>query len=131
MSYWNGLGGTIVADPSGVPLTINVTKHTVRKTARLAETTHSGNTATSFAKVIPHYEWEAEGVFDDTNLVDTDLSLIEGAVVTLKFNDGSSTKFVTLTSTSVETVEEVEDVREDVIRWVVRGKGGTITRQAT
>lgn len=131
MAFWNGLGGTIVRDPSGSAQSINVTKHVIRKTSRLAETTHSGNTATSFQEVIPHYEWEAEGVWDDANLVDTDLGMEEGDVETLKFNDGSSTKFVTLTGTTIESIEEVEDVVNDVIRWTMRGKGGTITRQVT
>lgn len=128
MSYWNGLGGSLLI---GGSVTLAVTKHTVRKTSRLAETTNSANTATSFQNVIPHYEWEAEMVFDDTVLVDTDGGLSEGAVVTVKFNDGSSTKFATLTGTTVESVEEIEDVREDVIRVMVRGKGGTLTRQIT
>lgn len=131
MAFWNGLGGTIVRDPASAAQVINVTKHTIRKTARLAETTHSGNTATSFQEVIPHYEWEAEGVFDDTNLIDTDLGMEEGDVETLKFNDGGSSKFVTLTGTTIESIEEVQDVREDVIRWSIRGRGGTITRQVT
>lgn len=125
MAYWNGLGGHITV---GI-VTLSVTKHTVRKTARLAETTNSGNTATSFGKVIPHYEWEVEGVWDDAVLPDTDGGLDEGASVTITFADGSSGQTCTLTGTSVETLEEVEDVREDVIRWVARGKGGTLTRQ--
>lgn len=131
MSFWNGLSGNVVRDPSGSAQVINVTKHTIRKTARLAETTHSGNTATSFQSVIPHYEWEFEAIFDDANLVDTDLGLNEGDVETLKFIDGGSGKFVTLTGTTCESIEEIEDVREDVIRYMVRGKGGTLTRQVT
>lgn len=127
MAYWNGLGGSILRGA----FEIEVTKHVVRKTARLAETTHSGNTATSFQEVIPHYEWEAEGVFDDTALIDTDGGLIEGDVVTITFTDGGSGKTVVLTNTTVESIEEVEDVVNDVIRWTARGKGGTITRQAT
>lgn len=127
MAYWNGLGGSILRGASSIA----VTKHVVRKTSRLAETTNSGNTATSFQEVIPHYEWEAEGVWDDTVLIDTDQGLVEGDVVTITFNDGGSTKTVVLTNTTVESIEEVEDVVNDVIRWTARGKGGTITRQVT
>lgn len=131
MAYWSGLSGTLVRDPASAAQVINVTKHVIRKTSRLAETTHSGNTATSFQEVIPHYEWEAEGIWDDANLIDTDLGCEEGDVETIKFIDGGSGKFVTLTGTTIESIEEVEDVVNDVIRWTMRGKGGTITRQVT
>lgn len=127
MALWSGLGGEIVVSA----VTLHCSKHTVRKTARLAESTHSGNTATNFEKVIPHYEWTVEVPWDDTNLPDTDAGLAEGAKVTIVFHDGASGKTLTLTDTSVETVEEVNDNNQDIIRSVITGKGGTLTRQTT
>lgn len=131
MAFWNGLGGSLTVDPAGAAFVLVVHKHTVRKTARLVENTHSGVTATNFEKVVPHYEWTAEIPWDDTKLPDTDGTLNEGAKVTLKFTDGGSTKFLTLTDTSVETLEEVVDVANNIITVVLSGKGGTLTRQVT
>lgn len=127
MSFWSGSGGEIIV--GGV--TLHCTKHTVRKTSRLAENSHSGVAATNFEHVIPHYEWTVEVPWDDTNLPDTDAGLAEGAKVTIRFNDGASSKFKTLTNTSVEVVEEVDDNQGDIIRSVISGKGGTLTRQTT
>jgi len=127
MSFWSGNGGQIVVGA----VTLNVTKHTVRKTARLAEATHSGVAATNFEKVVPHYEWSAEIPWDDTNLPDTDAGLAEGAKVTIVFHDGDSGKTLTLTNTSVETLEQVDDNEKDIIRAVATGKGGTLTREVT
>ena len=131
MSFWSGNSGEIIVDPSGAAITLNCTKHTVRKTARLAEATHSGVAATNFEKVVPHYEWSVEVPWDDNNLPDTDATLIEGAKVTIKFVDGASGKFLILTNTSVETLEQVDDNEKDIIRAIITGKGGTLTREVT
>jgi hypothetical protein len=131
MALWSGNSGEIVVDPAGAALTLNVTKWTVRKTARLAEATHSGKAATNFEKVVPHYEWTAEVPWDDENLPDTDGTLIEGAKVTIRFVLGASTKLIVLTDTSVETLEQVDDNENDIIRAVVSGKGGSLTRETT
>jgi hypothetical protein len=128
MSVWNGLGGGITV---GAGVELPVSKHTVRKISTLADVSHSGSSARMFHSVIPHYEWEIELPFDDTRMVDVDEGLVEGASVTLRFDDGSSGKFLILTGTSVESIEEVEDVLNDVIRVAVRGKGGVLTRQVT
>lgn len=128
MSYWSGLGGGITVN-AGSELPIH--SHTVRKTSRLVENSHSGVTATNFEHIIPHYEWTIRIPWDDTRLPDTDEGLNEGAKVTIKFDDGGSGKFCTLTNTSVETLEEEEDVMNNIIMAVVSGKGGTLTRQVT
>lgn len=130
MAFWSGNGGEILVG-TGSPVTLNVAKHTVRKTSRLAENTHSGTPATNFEHVVPHYEWTVEVPWDDSNLPDTDVGLIEGAKVIIRFNDGASGKYLTLTDTSVETIEEVDDNANDIIRSVISGKGGTLTRQVT
>jgi hypothetical protein len=127
MSFWTGNGGEIVVGA----VTLHVTKWTVRKTARLAEATHSGTTATNFEKVVPHFEWTAEVPWDDTNMPDVDAGLAEGAKVTIVFHDGASGKTFTLTNTSVETLEQVNDNENDIIRVTVSGKGGTLTRETT
>lgn len=127
MAFWNGLGGKITVGA----VDLNVHSHTVRKTARLAETTHSGNTATAFAKIVPHYEWTVKVPWDDTNLPDTDAGLTEGSLVTIIFLDGGSGKTCTLTNTSVESIEEEQDVQNNIIIAVISGKGGTLTRQVT
>lgn len=129
MSFWNGLGGGVVIN-GGAELP--VTRHVVNKTARLTETTYSANTATSYQSVVPDFSWEIEGIWDDTVLPDTDANLTDGTVLTtLVFQDGTSTKSVTLSGTTVESLVETEDVVNDVIRWRATGKGGTITRQVT
>jgi hypothetical protein len=127
MALHSGNGGEIVVGA----VTLHVTKWTVRKTARLAEATHSGKTATNFEKVVPHYEWTAEIPWDDTNLPDTDAGLVEGAKLTITFHDGASGKTLVLTDTSVETLEQVDDNENDIIRAVASGKGGTLTRETT
>lgn len=127
MAFWNGLGGKILVGA----VEMEVHSHTVRKTAKLTENTHSGSTASNFEKLYPHYEWTVKVPWDDTKLPDTDVGLNEGAKVTIKFNDGSSGKFATITDTSVETLEEELDVMSNIILAVISGKGGTLTRQVT
>jgi len=127
MSQWSGNGGTITV--GGV--SVDIGKWTLRKAARLAENTHSGKTATNFEKVVPDYSGSLEIPWDDTNLPDTDVGLVEGAKVTIRFNFGLSGKFQILTYTSVETCEDVDDNANDIIRTMVTFKGGTLTRAVT
>jgi hypothetical protein len=131
MSFWAGPGGSVVVSPGVGAKTLQLHKHTVRKTAKLAENNHSGVTASNFEFVLAHYEWTIEIPWDDENLPDTDVGLEEGAKVAIQFMDASSGKFATLTDTSVESLEETYVTDEGVLVAVISGKGGTLTRQVT
>lgn len=103
----------------------------MRKGSRLAETTDSGTSSSRYLQVVKDHSWSASVVWDKDNLPDTDFGLIEGAVVTLIFAMGDSTKTETLTGTTVETLEDVMDSAGDVIRTEISGKGGVLTRPVT
>lgn len=128
MAFWSGNGGSIKVGST----THNfVGKWTLRKNSRLTENTHSGTPATNYLAVVPDHSWTVEIPWDDTVLPDTDMGLSEGGQVTLTFNYGASGKFAVLTNTTVETIEEVDDNAQDIIRVVLSGKGGTLTRPVT
>lgn len=131
MAFWGGPGGDLIVDPSGVPKTINVRSHKVRKKSISAQNNHSGVAADNHEPLLPAYEWEALIPWDDTNIPDVDMGLVENTKVTLKFKDAGSGKFCTLTNTLVENLEEAYDVDEDIIVMTASGKGGTLTRQVT
>lgn len=128
MSVWNGLGGGIIVN-SGTELPVQ--GWTLRKNARLTENSHSGVSATNYELVIKDHSWTADIPWDDTRLPDTDEGLNEGDKVTIRFDKGTSTKFATLTSSSVETLEEVNDVANNILMVRVSGKGGVLTRDIT
>lgn len=103
----------------------------LRKGARLSDNTHSGVAAANYDAVVPDHAWSASIPWDDTNIPDTDFGLVEGAKVTLRFNQGATGKFEVLTGTTVEHVEDVHDNAGDIIRTEVSGKGGVLTRALT
>ena len=127
MSFWSSLGGSMITNA----MTLKVHKTQISKTMRLAENSHSGVSATNFEAVIPHYEWSASIPFDDTVLIDTDAGMIEGAKIDFSFMDGLSGKFCGLTGTSVEKIDQVVDVSQNIIMYEVSGKGGVLTREVT
>lgn len=127
MANWSGNGSSLVIAAAALATTLT----RLRKMARLAETTNSGTSSSQYQAVVSDHSWSASCVWDDTNLPDTDFGLIEGAVVTLKFNMGASGKFETLTNTTVESLEDIMDARNDVIRTDISGKGGVLTRPVT
>lgn len=128
MAFWSGNGGTVTVDGDA---SLAVSKSEIRKTARLAEVTNSGTAATLFRSVVPHYEWTIEVVWDDASLPDTDVGLEEGAIVAITFKDGASAKTCALANTTVESLVQVIDDVNDVVRAVITGRGGTLTREAT
>lgn len=99
--------------------------------ARLTENTHSGKAASNYEKVVEDNAWEAEVPWDDTNLPDTDFGLVPGVQVTLVSYFGSSGKTETLTGTTVEQVRHIKNNANDILRSIVSGKGGAITRAVT
>jgi hypothetical protein len=103
----------------------------MRKASRLAETTDSGTSSSRYLQVVKDHSWSASVIWDDTNLPDTDFGLVEGAVVTLRFNMGAGGKFEILTGTTVESLEDIMDSAGDVIRTEISGKGGVLTRPVT
>ena len=131
MAFWSGLGGSVIVDPTGTPKTIVAHSHTVRKTSKNTENTHTGSVASNFEHLYPHYEATIKVPWDDTNLPDVDVGLQEGAKVNIKFPDGNSTKFLILSGTLVESLEEELDVMSNIILAVITTKGGTLTRQVT
>lgn len=127
MAFHSGNGSTITVGA----VVLHCKKATLRKGARLVENTHSGTSSSNYVKVVPDHSWTAEVPWDDTNLPDTDAGLVEGQQVTITFAKGASGKTAVLTNTTVETLEDVMDNEGDIIRTVVSGKGGALTRETT
>ncbi len=131
MAYWGGPGGQVEVGTSPSEVTLHCRSHSVRKTSRIVENSHSGVSATNFEPIIDHYEWTVVVPWDDTNLPDVDVGLEEGLKVTIKFNDAGSGKFKTLTNTTVESLEEQYDSDQNIMMVTITGRGGTLTRQVT
>lgn len=127
MSFHSGNGGEIVVGA----VTLHVNKHTLRKASRNVDNTHSGVTAANYEHVVGDHAATVEIPWDDSNIPDTDAGLAEGTKVTIIFHLGASGKTETLTNTLVESVEDVTDNGQDIIRTIVTTKGGTLTRAVT
>ncbi len=126
-TFWSGNGGSVVINGT----TLNVGKWTVRKTMRLVENTHSGVANTNFEGVVPHFEGSFEIPWDSSNIPDTTLGLTGATkLTTLTLNYGRSTKFQTFANCSVESLEEVNDNANDIVRAVCSWKGGSISARA-
>lgn len=123
-TFWSGNGSSLQI--GGTSLNCTLTR--LRKMSRLAETTNSGTSSSQYQNVVKDHSWSASIPWDSTNIPDTTFGLTEGAVVTLQFNMGGSTKFETLTGTTVESLEDIMDSKGDIIRTEVSGKGGVLTR---
>lgn len=124
-TFWGGPGGKITRGAAD----IHVRSHKVRKKSLNAQNNHSAVSADNYEPLLPSYEWEAVIPWDADNIPDVDAGLVENTKVTLTFQDAASGKFLTLTNTLVENLEESYDVDEDIIVVVATGKGGTLTRQ--
>jgi hypothetical protein len=127
MPNWSGNGSSMQVGAN----TLQARLTRVRKGARLAENTHSGTSSSNYDKVVPDHAWSGSIPWDDTNLPDTDVGLVEGAKVTVTFPMGASGKSETLTGTTVEYLEDVMDNAGDIIRTDVAGRGGVLTRPVT
>lgn len=127
MAFHSGNGSTITVGST----VLHCKRATLRKNARLVENTHSGVSSSNYERVVPDHSWTVEVPWDDTNLPDTDVGLVEGAKATIVFAKGGSGKTMTLTNTTVETLEDVMDNEGDIIRTVITGKGGALTRETT
>lgn len=129
MSFYSGNGGGILIGTSTTPFQIG--KWTVRRNARLVENTHSGVSSSNYELVVPDHSFSVEIPWNDADLPDTDAGLVPGAKITITFQFGTSSKTCQLTSTSVETLEEVDDNANDIVRAVCSGKGGAFTPPST
>jgi len=127
MANWSANGSKLVI---GVT-TLHCTNVTLVKQARLVENTNSANSSSNYDAVSKDHSWTADIPWDDTNLPDTDFGLVEGAKVTLIFNQGGSGKTATLTSTTVERLETIMNNENDIVRVRASGKGGVLTREVT
>lgn len=128
MAFISGSGGGITIDGGAEQ---NIGRWTVNANGRLVENTHSGVTGTNFELVIQDNSATVEIPVDDTALPDTDMGLVAGTKVTIVFNMGASGKFATLTNTTVETREWVNDPAQDIVRCRVTTRGGTYTAPVT
>lgn len=127
MAFWSANGSSITV--GAVTLHCRMTR--LRKAARLTENTHSGTSSSNYEKVVKDHSWSLSVPWDDTNLPDTDVLLIEGDKVTVTFAMGGSGKTEALASTTVESLEDVMDNAGDIIRTDISGKGGVLTRPVT
>lgn len=126
-TFASGNGGYIEVIPEGAATQtrIDVGKWTIRRTARLAENTHSGVSSTNFERVVYHYETTIEIPIDVDDPPENYMT--EGDKVTLFLQRGESALFHTITNTSVETMEEVDDNSQDILRMAVSTKGGSLS----
>lgn len=128
MAFISGSGGGITISGGAEK---NIGRWTVNANGRLVENTHSGVTGTNFELVIQDNSSTIEIPVDDTDLPDTDMGLTAGTKVTIVFNMGAGGKFATLTNTTVEGREWVNDPANDIVRCRVTTKGGTYTAPVT
>lgn len=128
MAFIPGSGGGITI---GGGTELNIGRWTLNANARLVENTHSGVSGTNFEAVVQDNSSTVEIPVDDTRLPDTDEGLVAGSKVTIVFQMGSSGKTATLTNTTVETREWVNDPANDIVRCRVTTKGGTYTAPTT
>lgn len=127
MANWSANGSKLMIGAT----TLHTTDVTLIKQARLVENTSSANSSSNYVPVIKDHSWTATIPWDDTNLPDTDFGLVEGAQVTLIFNEGTSGKTATLTNTTVERLETMMNNEQDIVRVRISGKGGALTREVT
>lgn len=128
MAFISGSGGGITIAGGAEK---NIGRWEVNANARLVENTHSGVTGTNFENVIQDNSSTIDIPVDDADLPDTDMGLTAGSKVTVVFNMGSSGKFATLTSTTVETRVYINDPSNDIVRCRITTKGGTYTAPVT
>lgn len=126
MSFYSGNGGYITVQGTR----LNIGKWTLRKGSRLVENTHSGVSSTNFNPVVPDNSGTIEIPWDSSNIPDTIAGLVPGTQVTLQLYLGTSGLFHTLTNTSIEFAEDVDDNAQDIIRTQVSFKGGSLTAAA-
>lgn len=128
--FISGNGGYITASPTsegGLSHTrLDIGKWTLRITTRLAENTHSGVSSTNFESVVRHNEWSLEVPLDIENFPEN-IGFDQADKVDIVFNIGESGNFYTLTGSSVETLEYVDDQSQDIVRIMISGKGGSIS----
>lgn len=126
MAYPSGNGGAMMV---GI-VEIALKQWTCNTGARTTENTHSGTGGYSnYEMVVWDARWTAEGPWDDVAIPDTvAVGLIPGAKVGMKFQVGSTAKFILLTNTIIEDFELINDNTSDIVRWRASGKGGIITR---
>lgn len=112
---------------------LHISKYRLNNGVRSVENTHSGTGGfTNFEKVVRAPEWDAEGPLDEDNLPDVDAGLNPGDKVSVKFQEGADTRFITLTNTFVDTFEVIADNAGDILRWRATGKGATaVTNHVT
>lgn len=94
-------------------------------TAILADITTSGTRGTRYQGVITDCSWEISLPHDDVNFVEA-LGLGVGATIPVIHFRHTQTVADRLELTTVESVNKVS-VAKDVVRLVIRGKGGALT----
>lgn len=106
-------------------LAIPVGQWTGDWTAILADVTTSGTRGTRYDGVITDCSWEISLPHDDVNFIEV-LGLGTGARIGVMYFRHTQTTADMLEFTTVESVNKVS-VAKDVVRVVVRGKGGALT----
>lgn len=94
-------------------------------TAILADVTTSGTRGTRYDGVITDCSWEISLPHDDVNFIEA-LGLGTGSKIGVMYFRHTQTMGDKLELTTVESVNKVS-VAKDVVRLVVRGKGGALT----
>ena len=132
MTPVSGHGGAIIVDPSGGATQFENTDWTLNKTAVLADITDSSTSGYQKKKsIVKGGTFTINGVWDDTTIPDTDVTLDQGDEVTLKLEVGAGSKFYQFAAI-IETLTVTDDNRADVIRYAVTGHvNGTITDPVT
>lgn len=129
MVFHKGNGGTVSLAGA---TTLSVTKWTMTKKARLAETTNSGSSANAtWLACVAEADFTADFVFDSTVLVDTDLTADIGVSVAVVLTMGDSGKTYSFTGV-IEAITINNDQLSDVVRGTITGKSsGAVTDPTT
>jgi len=99
--------------------------------AVLADVSTSASGSRKLAKVIEENGWEAECLWDESNMPDTTAGLTPGTVGTVRLQiGGGSSKYYLLTDTTAERVRIRNTNTDGVVKATLAGRGGVITRPA-
>lgn len=129
MAFWASTGGGITVNAGSEQ---NVSGWELDSSIIDANNTHSGTGgSTNFEVVNYHNEGSIEIPWSDTELPDTDIGLVRGNKVTIVFQFGNSSKTCTLTNTLILSHRMVSKSADDILRSVVRFKGGVFTPPVT
>ena len=129
--FHSGVGGKAKLGAAGADIAI--TDWTLTLSARLAETTHSGDAGVAkWQKVLEEGSGTFNAPWDSEQVPDTDISIGPGDTITdLRLFCGDSLKFFSFAAI-VESLENSNNAQNDIHRYTINFKAnGAITHPVT